>query len=36
MNDHPDLASVLYIDGHVVVYFGHQTKMPKRYVARLK
>lgn len=36
MNDHPDLAGVFYIDGHVVVYFGHQTKMPKRYVARLK
>ncbi|MBW6492789.1 MAG: hypothetical protein K0B15_16515 [Lentimicrobium sp.] len=36
MSDHPDLAGVFYIDGHVVVYFGHQTKMPKRYVARLK
>jgi hypothetical protein len=36
MNDYPELAGIFYIDGHVIVYFGHQTKMPKRYVSRLK
>jgi len=36
MDDYPELAGIFYIDGHVVVYFGHQTKMPKRYVSRLK
>lgn len=36
MDDYPELAGVFYVDGHVVVYFGHQTKMPKRYVSRLK
>lgn len=36
MNDDPLLASVLYIDGHVRVYNGHQTNLPKHYVARQK
>jgi transposase-like protein len=36
MQDSPDLAGVLYIDGHVRVYHGKQTKLPKRYVAREK
>ncbi len=36
MQDSPDLAGVLYIDGHVRVYHGTQTKLPKRYVAREK
>jgi hypothetical protein len=36
MNSHPDLAGLLYVDGHVRVYFGKQTKLPKRYVAREK
>ena len=31
-----ELAGVLYIDGHVNVYFGNETKMPKRYVSRLR
>lgn len=31
-----DLAGVLYIDGHVNIYYGHATKMPKRYVSRLR
>lgn len=31
-----DLAGVLYIDGHVNIYYGHKTKMPKRYVSRLR
>jgi len=28
----PELAGRLYLDGHVRVYHGHQTPMPKRYV----
>lgn len=32
----PELAGVLYIDGHVNIYYGHQTEMPKRYVSRLR
>ena len=36
MHNYVELAGVLYIDGHVVVYFGRHTKMPKRYVTRLK
>jgi len=30
----PTLTGVLYVDGHVRVYHGSQTKLPKRYVAR--
>ena len=30
----PEEASVLYVDGHVRVYHGHQTKLPRHYVAR--
>jgi len=30
----PDVAGTLYIDGHVRVYHGHQTKLPKHHVAR--
>lgn len=36
MKDYPDLSGVLYIDGHVKVYYGEKTKMPKRYVSRLR
>ena len=36
MTQHPDLAGVLYIDGHVNIYYGRSTKMPKRYVSRLR
>jgi hypothetical protein len=32
----PEWAGRLYVDGHVRVYHGHQTPMPKRYVAREK
>ncbi|MEO8960439.1 MAG: putative transposase [Ginsengibacter sp.] len=31
-----DLAGVLYIDGHVNLYYGHATTMPKRFVSRLR
>lgn len=33
MNDSPDLAGVLYIDGHVRLYGGEE-KLPKQYVSR--
>ena len=32
----PELAGRLYLDGPVRVYHGHQTPLPKRYVAREK
>ena len=31
-----DLKGVLYIDGHVNLYYGHQVRMPKRYVSRMR
>ena len=34
MNADPEAAGVLYVDGHVRVYNGSQTKLPRRYVAR--
>jgi transposase-like protein len=34
MADHPELTGYLYVDGHVRVYYGNKTKLPKRYVAR--
>jgi len=34
MNADPEAAGVLYVDGHVRVYHGSQTKLPRRYVAR--
>lgn len=36
MEQSPQLAGRLYVDGHVRVYHGHQTPLPKRYVAREK
>ena len=30
----PDLAGALYVDGHVRLYHGSATKLPRRYVAR--
>jgi len=36
MEQAPELAGRLYMDGHVRVYHGHQTPLPKRYVAREK
>ena len=36
MQSVPELAGTLYIDGHVRVYHGHQTRLPKHYVARQK
>src|ERR1035437_9900526 len=36
MEPAPELAGRLYLDGHVRVDHGHQTPLPKRYVAREK
>jgi prepilin-type processing-associated H-X9-DG protein len=36
MGADPDQAAVLYVDGHVRVYHGHQTALPRHYVAREK
>lgn len=34
MQEDPANLGVLYIDGHTRVYHGHQTKLPRHYVAR--
>ena len=34
MEQTPELAGSLYVDGHVRLYHGKQTKLPRRYVAR--
>jgi len=34
MEADPQAAGVLYVDGHIRVYHGSQTKLPRRYVAR--
>jgi hypothetical protein len=34
MGEDPGEAGTLYVDGHVRVYHGGQTKLPRRYVAR--
>ena len=36
MKNDPDLSGTLYIDGHVRVYHGQQTQLPKHHVARQK
>jgi len=36
MEQNPELAGTLYVDGHVRVYHGSQTPLPKRYVSREK
>ncbi len=36
MNEQPEHATALYIDGHVRVYHGKQANLPKHYVARQK
>jgi prepilin-type processing-associated H-X9-DG protein len=36
MGEDPDQASVLYVDGHVRVYHGSKTQLPRHYVARQK
>lgn len=34
LEEEPDLAGTLYVDGHVRLYHGHQTALPRRYVSR--
>ena len=34
MEQRPELAGTLYVDGHVRVYHGKQTQLPRRYIAR--
>lgn len=34
MQADPDLAGALYVDGHVRLYHGQQTLLPRRYVSR--
>jgi prepilin-type processing-associated H-X9-DG protein len=34
MQKNPELAGVLYVDGHVRLYHGKLTELPKRYVSR--
>lgn len=36
LNNNEELSGILYIDGHVNIYYGHQTQMPKRYVSRMR
>ena len=36
MQSDSEAAATLYIDGHVRVYHGHQTKLPRHYVSREK
>ena len=36
MAEAPDSAGILYIDGHVRVYNGKQTELPRHYVSRQK
>jgi len=36
MEEEPEHAGTLYIDGHVRVYHGQQTRLPRHYVARQK
>jgi hypothetical protein len=36
MNVDDRLEGVLYVDGHVNLYYGNQVEMPKRYVSRMR
>jgi hypothetical protein len=36
MEAQPSATGTLYIDGHARVYHGHQTKLPRHYIARLR
>jgi hypothetical protein len=36
MNADDQLEGVLYVDGHVNLYYGDQVEMPKRYVSRMR
>ncbi len=34
MDEQPELAGTLYVDGHVRLYHGKKTELPRRYVSR--
>ena len=34
MDQEPELAGTLYVDGHVRLYHGHLTELPRRFVSR--
>ena len=34
MDQEPELAGILYVDGHVRLYHGKKTELPRRYVSR--
>lgn len=36
LEDYPELSGILYVDGHVKIYYGNKTIMPKRFVSRLR
>jgi hypothetical protein len=36
MQNFPELAGIAYIDGHINIYCGEKTQMPKRYVSRMR
>jgi len=36
MGESPELSAVLYIDGHIKLYYGHETSPPKRFVSRMR
>lgn len=36
MSHYPELCGVLYIDGHIKIYHGQETNLPKRFVSRLR
>jgi len=36
LSNNEELSGILYIDGHVNIYYGEQTKMPKRFVSRMR
>ena len=36
MKENSELSGILYVDGHVRVYYGRTTKIPKKYVSREK
>ena len=36
MEENPELSAVLYIDGHIKLYYGQETSPPKRFVSRMR
>jgi len=36
MEENPELSAVLYIDGHIKLYYGQEASPPKRFVSRMR